>query len=241
MHDDLGTRMKRNYEECYKIVLPKRMPLIIRLDGKAFHTFTRKFSKPFDPFLMKIMDLTAIALCKEIQGAQMAYVQSDEISILVHNYQTLKSGSWFNNELQKIVSVSAGVASATFTHEFAKVFPGEDHQPVFFDSRAFVIPEAEVCNYFIWRQKDWERNSVAMLSQSLFSHKELLGKSKEQQKEMCFLKGKKWEDLPLEIKNGRMIERGIFDKYDGEWGSTPAFIFSKNRIVIEGHLAVKED
>ena len=171
------------------------------------------------------MDSTSCTLCEEIQGAQFAYVQSDEISILIHNYKTLESGAWFDNELQKLVSVSAGIASAAFSMNAGRL--------AVFDSRAFVLPEAEVANYFIWRQKDWERNSVAMLAQSLFSHKELHGENKEQQKEMCFLKGQKWEDLSGEIKNGRMV---AVAPYTSTWEAEVAPIFMQNRNVIEDYL-----
>lgn len=237
MGDSLGDRMKDFYEGCYKIKLPRRMPLIIRLDGKAFHTFTRQFKKPYDNALMGLMNKTACHLCSEIQGAQMAYVQSDEISILTHNYKRLESGAWFENDLQKIVSVSAGLASSFFTHAMFSTFEVIKHVPVVFDARAFVLPEAEVANYFIWRQKDWERNSVAMLAQSLFSHKELLNKSKEKQKEMCFLKGHKWEDLSEDLKNGRMI---LKVPTTNDWEAIPAPVFTKDRYNIEYFLKTEE-
>ncbi len=140
----LGDRMKIYYENCSKIVLPRRMPLIIRLDGKAFHTLTRGCEKPFDMNIIKLMDQTTKYLCKNIQGAVLAYVQSDEISILVHNYKRLTSSAWFDNELEKIVSITAGMASAYFTMMYNEsVIAYRNHRdilkPCIFDSRVFVL------------------------------------------------------------------------------------------------------
>jgi tRNA(His) 5'-end guanylyltransferase len=206
----LGDRMKEYYENCYKIKLPRRMPLIIRLDGKAFHTLTRNCEKPFDKTIIKLMDETAKYLCENIQGAQLAYVQSDEISILVHNYKRLTSSAWFDNDLEKIVSVSSGIASSYFSLLYNEsILAYRNHKDtlksVVFDSRAFVLPENEVCNYFIWRQKDWERNSIQMLAQSLYSHKELQNKNCADLNEVCFQKGKNWNDLSTDLKRGRCV------------------------------------
>ena len=220
----LGDRMKEYYENCYKINLPRRIPLIIRLDGKAFHTLTRGCEKPFDKNIINLMDETAKYLCENIQGAQLAYLQSDEISILVHNYKRLESSAWFDNDLMKMCSVSASLATSKFNHvkAFNDIWNGEcessnmelfintnlnDMKLAHFDSRAFVLPESEVCNYFIWRQKDWERNSIQMLAQSLYSHKELQNKKCSDLQEMCFQKGKNWNDLSIDLKRGRCIIR----------------------------------
>lgn len=217
----MGDRFKNYYENCYKTYLPRRMPLIIRLDGKAFHTLTRNCEKLFDKNIINLMDETAKYLCENIQGAQLAYVQSDEISILVHNYKRLTSSAWFDNELQKIVSVSASLATSKFNyHQIAnklKQWNEEDRDMdldkelklAHFDSRAFVLPENEVCNYFLWRQKDWERNSIQMLARSLYSHKELQGKKHTDLQEMCFQKGHNWNDLEISLKRGRCIVKEI--------------------------------
>ena len=136
-------------------------------------------------------------LCENIQGAELAYVQSDEISILLHNYKRLNSESWFDNKVQKIVSISAGMASSYFSMAAGKMLQ--------FDSRVFVLPEQEVCNYFIWRQQDWERNSIQMLAQSLYSQKELHKKNNSQLQELCFRKNKNWNDLSIQLKRGTCI------------------------------------
>ncbi len=206
MADSLGDRMKANYEDAYRITLPKRMPLIIRVDGKAFHGVTKNCDRPFDEWLMSRMNFVAEALMAEVQGAQLAFTQSDEISVLVHNYKKLDSQAWFDNNLQKIVSVSAAIATREFNEQrgTARELPAVE-----FDSRAFVLPEAEVCNYFIWRQNDAVRNSIQMVAQSLYSHNELLGKNQSEQQEMIFQKGTNWNNLRSTLKRGRVTFKAL--------------------------------
>jgi tRNA(His) 5'-end guanylyltransferase len=241
----LGDRMKE-YEKVWKFILPKRMPIIIRLDGKAFHTFTRKFNKPFDTSLIDMMDKTALYICQNIQGAELAYVQSDEISILIHYYKTINTEPWFANEVQKIVSISSALASSYFTYELNIKNILSVNFPIQFDSRVFILPEDEVCNYFIWRQQDWERNSIQMVGQSLFSHKELLNKNNSNIQEMCFQKGVNWNDLENSLKRGRCLfkidsknESNIINKK--EWYIEKNIpIFTQDRDFINIHLQ-KED
>ena len=206
MSDSLGDRMK-SYEKAHKYVLSPRTPVIIRVDGKAFHTYTRGLPT-FDPALMSMMDSVATELCKQVGGAELAYVQSDEISLLVYYHKKFNSQPYFANEVQKLCSVTAGIASATATAESGKVFNGTI-KPAVFDSRAFTMPEDEVCNYFLWRQQDWTRNSVQMLARSLYSHKECNNKNNAQLQEMCWAKGKNWNDLPTSHRRGRCIYKGI--------------------------------
>jgi tRNA(His) guanylyltransferase len=239
----LGDRMKKYYEGAHKITLPQRMPVIIRVDGRAFHTLTRGFNKPYDMKLIKLMQETALYMCENIQNAVLGYVQSDEISILLHNYKRLSSQSWFGNELQKIVSISASLASSFFSVNSSDLFLEESgtnliFKPIQFDSRAFVLPETEVCNYFIWRQQDWERNSIQMLGQANFSHKELQNKSNKDIQEMCFTqKNINWNDLPIYIKRGTSI---IYK--DSEWCLDKEMpILTKDREYVEKLLEVEED
>lgn len=199
--DTLGDRMKA-YEKVQNHVLSPRTPIIIRVDGKAFHTFTRGL-EAFDSSLMAMMDKAATEICKQVSGAQIAYVQSDEISILLHYYKRFNSQPYFNNELQKICSVTASIAAATATMESASVFGKV--KPAVFDSRVFTLPEDEVCNYFLWRQQDWTRNSVQMLARSMFSHKECNNKNNSELQDMCLAKGKNWNDLPASHKHGRCV------------------------------------
>lgn len=177
---NVDERMKQNYEHAYRIQLPKRMPVILRLDGKAFHTFTRHMNKPFDTELILLMQDITKHLLENIQNAVLGYTQSDEISILLMNYNKFNTESWFDNTLQKMVSISAAMASAyaTLGYNYNHLYdnapsPSMPHTYIHFDSRAFVIPESEVNNYFVSRQQDCQRNSIQMVAQSLYSHKSL--------------------------------------------------------------------
>ena len=250
----IGDRMKQNYEDVFKYRLPERMPVIIRLDGRAFHTLTKKADKPFDTNFISLMNATALYLCMNIDGCQLAYIQSDEISLLLHNYKRLNTQSWFNNEIQKMCSISAGLASSYFTTEYNNLFNYEmvfikdglkqpDNIYIQFDSRCFVLPEAEICNYFIWRQKDWERNSIQMLAQSLYSHKELHKKNNSELQEMCFQKGHNWNDLDISLKRGRCCIRKdnkIFPLYTWTIDNNIP-IFTQDRNYIEKYLKIEEE
>ena len=158
--DSLGNRMK-NYEGVSKTYLVRRMPVIIRLDGKAFHTFTKGFDKPFDNLFMSTMQETCKALCKEVQGCKIAYTQSDEISLLITDYDALNTSAWFDDQIQKMVSVSASIATLAFnktfyelcmqlsvddTEKFKKTYQSKMFTAKF-DSRAFNLPKEDVCNY----------------------------------------------------------------------------------------------
>jgi tRNA(His) 5'-end guanylyltransferase len=201
--DSLGDRMK-SYEDSYRISVPGRMPVILRIDGKAFHTYTKGLTRPVDHNLHGAMNETAQYLCRNIQGCQVAYVQSDEISLLLNNYKEIDTQPWFENNLQKMVSVSSGMASAVFTSLSGKIFGGTQKLAIF-DSRAFILPKEDVNNYFLWRQQDATRNSVQMLARTLYSHKELNNKNNSQLQELCFQKGFNWNDCPTSQKRGRCI------------------------------------
>jgi len=201
-NDSLGNRMKA-YEEVNLHRLIRRMPLIIRVDGKAFHTLTKKmrFEKPFDKNMMDAMADTARTLIAEIQGSKLAYVQSDEISILATDYEDLETQAWFDKNLQKIVSVSASVATSNFNMYMRTV---DDQLPDgLFDSRAFVLPKEEVCNYLIWRQKDATRNSIQGVGQANFSHKEISGLNNDHLQEKMFQEKQiNWNDFDTWKKRG---------------------------------------
>lgn len=195
----------KGYEGCYKLNFPNRLPVIFRIDGKAFHTYTSGCKKPFDEALIQTMDQTATILCERVQGTVFAYVQSDEISLLVYPWRDTASQAWFDNELVKMVSVSAGIASAAFTSRSRNIF-GEIREAVF-DSRAFVIPEHEINNYFVWRQQDWERNSIQLLARAHYSHKALHNKGHAELHELLHQKNVNWNDLPNYLKRGRGIRK----------------------------------
>ena len=196
--DTLESRMK-NYEQKFK--LPEYLPVIVRVDGRAFHTLTRSMNKPFDIKLIDVMNEVGVALCKEVQNCRMAYIQSDEISLLL--YQKRDSQPWFGNEIQKIASITASIASSVFTASYDS---SEHKTPVVaFDSRAFVLPPHEVTNYFIWRQSDWIRNSIQMMGRAYFSHRELNGVSTDGIIELLETKDLHWDNLFTYLKRGRAI------------------------------------
>lgn len=232
--DRLGDRMKDNYEDCFRIILPKFMPIIIRLDGVAFHTLTKKMKKPFDSMITSSMQCTALRLCHDIGGAVMAYVQSDEISLLVYPYNSFESQEWHGNNLQKLVSISASIASVEMTRMMEGYYGAKN---IIFDSRAFVIPMEEVNNYFVWRQKDWQRNSVNMIAQSIFSHKKLHGVNLSKAKEMIKESKPEWaiENWPNYVCNGCAVVK-IFDEEKGQYvweidtDGTPDFVENKEYI-----------
>lgn len=222
MQDAIMDRMKENYEMRTRTYLPRRTYTIIRLDGVAFHTFTKGMNRPYDDGLIEDMNETARYLCSKIQGARFAYVQSDEISILLTDFDKTTTSAWFDGEVQKITSVSASMAAAKFNHlRTMRLFNTQDidvGDAIFgslpnmklaaFDSRPFTIPDPiEVANYFIARQKDCTRNSITMAAQSVYSHSELEGKSSNEKQEMLFQKGINWNDYPTRYKRGGFITR----------------------------------
>ena len=228
----LGDRMKNNYENITRYYLTRRMPVIIRVDGRSFHTFTKGFKKPFDDILVKTMQDTMKYLCENIQGCVLGYTQSDEISLVLTDYAELTTDAWFGNNLQKMCSVSASMATLAFNKFFSgrvqefmydccdefgdDVLPEKQndyelaHNVYFkkfnaamFDSRVFTIPKEEVCNYLIWRQQDATRNSIQSVGQANFSQKELHSKSCNNIQDMLMLqKGINWNDYSTTLKRG---------------------------------------
>jgi len=231
--------MKENYEQRTKTKIPRRTYTIIRLDGKAFHTFTKriKSEKPFDNKLIDVMDATARHLCENIQGVQLAYVQSDEISLLLTDFKSIETDAWFDGNVQKMASVSASYATSAF------MLAGKYDIPANFDSRVFSIPDpVEVYNYFVWRWQDWERNSVQMLARSMYSHKECHKKNTSQLHDMIHEKGSNWADLEDNLKNGRLIvknTRMVGNDYSEEpverkvWESQPMFNLKEEKERVE--------
>lgn len=212
--DTLGDRMKTHYEDAYRQILPKRMPVILRIDGKSFHTYTKGLKRPVDETLIDAMNETAMYLCKEVQGCKLGYVQSDEISLLLVNYQELNTQSWFDNNIQKMVSIAAGLASSYFTSISDRIFG--KIKLAQFDARAFVLPKEEVNNYFQWRQNDCVRNSVQMLARSLYSQKQLHGKNNQELQVLCSEKNQNWESCPTSQKRGRCVVKHKFEIMSGD-------------------------
>lgn len=200
MIKDLDDRMKK-YEKRYE--LPINLPVIIRIDGRAFHTFTRGMQKPFDETFIDMMNTIGLRLCDEIQNCKLALLQSDEINFLVYN--GVDSTPWFGNEIQKICSISASLAATIGTKYMSDNIPNKNKVAISFDSRAFIIPPKDVVNYFIWRQQDWERNSLQMLTRKYYSQKDMENKGCEDMHEMLYTKGDNWNNLPTYLKRGRCI------------------------------------
>ena len=223
---DIGNRMK-DYEEVFRQTLPRRIPVILRIDGRAFHTITRRrFGKNWSQEFVDQMIETAKAVMSDISGCDICYSQSDEVSFLLTDYRTIKSDSWFGYDVRKLISISASLAASIFSRIYGK--------NVCFDSRCFSIPQDEVCNYFIWRQIDATRNAIQMAGREYFSHKELykincngIQEKLFQEKEINF------NDYPTIRKRGFCIIDGEVDF------EIP--IFTKDRNYIERWVYVRED
>ena len=246
--DAYGDRMK-NYEAVADTKLMKRCPVILRIDGRAFHTFTRGFNKPFDSIFATTMQMTMKSLCENIQGCVLGYVQSDEISLVLCDYQTLETSAWFDYRLEKICSLSASMATRFFNKYFIENVEkanSEGLDPEMyqkykrkfftadFDSRAFNVPKDDVCNAILWRQKDAEKNSIQGLAQSLYSQKEISGIStKALQDKMFSEKGVNWNDIPTMYKRGS----ACIKNQDGKWFIDMNMpILSQNRDYVENRI-----
>jgi len=206
MANSIGERMKRNYESPSRFQLTRRTPVIVRIDGRAFHTFTSKhFPGTFSQKFHDAMVLAAIRTASEMQGFKLGYVQSDEASFLLTDYDNLHTQPWFGYNQSKVESISASTMTAAFARCMRLVGVTD---LATFDARAFNIPEDEVANYFLWRAKDWERNSLSMYTLRYFSHRDLQGVSSAGRHELLHSEGKNWtRDLHTWEKNGTYITR----------------------------------
>lgn len=261
--DSLGDRMK-NYENVTRTYLTRRMPVIIRLDGKAFHSFTRGFKKPFDDILVKSMQETMKYLCENIQGCVLGYTQSDEITLVLVDYQSRDTSAWFDNNIQKMASISASMATLAFNKSFSDNVHGymydccenfgshviperqKDYDRAYniylkklntatFDSRVFNIPKEEVVNCLIWRQQDATRNSIQSVGQANFSHKELHGKNCSNIQDMLMLeKGINWNDYPTTLKRGSCCIK----KPQITQSSPEGEVVVRNRWVIDNEIPI---
>lgn len=228
VNDELGKRMKEYYESIPKTRLMRRTPVAIRIDGKSFHTFTKGFEKPFDKVLIKSMQETMKYLCENIQGCVLGYTQSDEITLILVDYKNLNSAAWFDYEVQKMCSIAASMATMAFNKAFAEEvhnysikcaadknyisdieaeYLATYHKAIdkgaMFDARVFNIPKEEVTNLVYWRQLDATRNSIQMVGQANFSHKELQNKSCNKIQDMLLTERDiNWNDFPTHQKRG---------------------------------------
>lgn len=223
--DELGKRMK-GYENEYNRKLVKKLPVIIRIDGRAFHTFTRKLEKPFDGLLIDSMQETMRYLCKHIAGCVLGYCQSDEISLLLQDYKNEETQPWFDYRLNKLCSVAASMATFAFNRAFEnnvlefhdlccedRMLFDENKERIesllscadkgaMFDARAFTLPFNEVTNYFYWREADAMRNSVEMVGHANFSPKQLHKVNTDGIKKMLLEKGIDYDKIPIYKQRG---------------------------------------
>lgn len=203
MKDELGNRIKTYYEDPARVLLPRKTWVIIRVDGKGFHTFTRDLERPYSQVLADGLDQAALFVAGQMAGFAFAYGQSDEYSFLMTDFGRDDSRMWFDGSVQKIASVTASL----FTAAFHRAYP----EPAFaaFDARVFSIPNRrEVEKYFLWRQADATRNSLNMLASAHYTHAELLGKSAQEKHDLLHEKGENWAKWPSDFKRGRVVRLG---------------------------------
>lgn len=239
--DSLGDRMKQ-YEYVTRNYLTRKLPVIIRLDGKAFHSFTRGLKKPFDDIFVKSMQDTMKYLCENVQGCVLGYCQSDEITLVLVDYQNRDASAWFDNNIQKMVSVSASMATLAFNRFFAEevhtfrnhmkydddgyldkdeynlwvIYNKAANKGAMFDSRVFTVPKEEVINCLVWRQQDATRNSIQSVGQANFSHNQLHGKNCSNIQDMLMLEnGINWNDYPTYLKRGSCCIKKPFKINEG--------------------------
>ena len=232
---EFDKRMKK-YEYVSWTYLTTRTPVIIRIDGKCFHSFTRGFKKPFDEILSGTMQETMKYLCENIQGCVLGYTQSDEITLILVDYKDIDTCAWFDYNIQKCASVAASMATMAFNRTFSlKVSFFKDNilelpkyietlkraaeKGAMFDARIFNIPKSEVCNNILWRQQDATRNSIQMVGHANFSDKQMHGKNTSQIQDMLMLeKGINWNDFPTKYKRGSCCVRKVNEQTGrSEW------------------------
>lgn len=253
-NNNLGSRIKQ-YENVSRIYLTRRTPVIIRLDGCHFHTFTEGFVEPFDEVFNKSMQAAMKALCENIQNCVLGYTQSDEITLVLCDYRKLTTDAWFSNNVQKMASVSASICTAAFNNAFSEnisdlintndtdataylnCYMAKEHTATF-DARVFNIPKEEVCNCLIWRQQDATKNSIQSLGRKYFSHKQLDGKNESDIQDMLMLeKNVNWNNTPTKFKRGSCCI-----KTENGWvidNEIP--IFTKDRNYIEDRIVFTEE
>ncbi len=246
VNDALGARMKEKYEMRARSYLTPGVPVAIRIDGKAFHTFTRGFKKPFDRVLMTSMQKTMQYLCQNIQGCVFGYTQSDEITLILIDYQNIDTDCWFGYQVQKVCSIASSMATMAFNKYFAQevdkwgtetfglewyeggtndtevintpewklagIYSKAINKGAMFDARCFNIPKEEVANLIYWRQLDATRNSIQMVAQANFPHKELQGRTCNMLQDKLFLeKGINWNSYPIDCKRGSACIRKVVE------------------------------
>lgn len=205
--DALGDRMKEYERVEAGRRAPPGLPILARLDGKAFHTFTKGLERPFDVRLHDLMDATTRHLVKE-SGALIGYTQSDEISLLFHA-ATPRSELFLGGRFQKLTSILASMATACFNRHLAQALPEKADKLALFDCRAWVVPSLEeAANTLLWRELDATKNSIAMAAQTKISHGDLQGKNTREMQELLLARhGIDWNDYPARSQRGAWFHR----------------------------------
>ena len=203
-NETLGSRMK-GYEDGSRFM--PLLPIIARLDGRAFHSFCRGLTKPYDERLVQLMVAVTKYLIEETQ-ALMGYTQSDEITLVWYS-DDFESQVFFDGRIAKMVSVLASMTTLAFNRLLPNYIPEHAHKLPLFDCRAFQVPTLEeAANCFLWRERDATKNSIAALGQANFSHKELQGKHGGMIQELLFSqKGINWNDCPAFFKRGSWVQK----------------------------------
>jgi len=206
--DALGDRMKL-YEsaEAGRRLMPL-VPVLARIDGRAFHSFTRGMERPFDPAFSAAMRDTTIALVRET-GACMGYTQSDEITLAWHATDR-KSQIWFDGRVAKMTSQLAAQATLIFYRLIAERMPSYADRMPTFDARVWNVPNrAEGANVFLWREWDATKNSISMAASAYYSHKALMGLNSMQKHDALHAVGINWNDYPAFFKRGTYVQRRV--------------------------------
>ena len=208
MRDDFGDRMKM-YEgmEAGRRFMPL-LPLLARIDGRAFHSFTRGMDRPFDAVFSAAMVDTTVALVKET-GACMGYTQSDEITLAWYS-ENPKTQLWFDGRIAKMTSQLGAQATLIFYRLVLERMPQYANRMPSFDARVWNVPtRSEGANVFLWREWDATKNSVSMAASAHYSHKALEGKNSPQKHDMLHDKGVNWNDYPALFKRGAYVQRKV--------------------------------
>lgn len=219
----LGERMK-GHEAPTRLVLPRKTLTAVRVDGRAFHTWTRGLERPYSAALMSAMAEATQTLCEEVAGSVIGYTQSDEISVVFQDFASKHSEPWFGGVVQKVCSIAASCVTAVFARQFP------DRPPALFDARAFTLPDqTEAANYLVWRQRDAQKNAVSMLAEHYFSSKSLRGMSTpERRARLIEEAGVNPDDEDPRFLHGQVLHRvtvtekvSYRDKRTGETRETP--------------------
>lgn len=200
----------KDAEKVHRTYIPSDASFIaLRLDGKAFHTYTRGLQRPFDSLFMEAMDETTSILCREVSGTVLGYTQSDEISLFLSVKKNENTQPWLGGAIQKIVSVSAAIATANFNA--IRTRQGFGDTLAYFDSRIMSFASVEdIDDYCAWRRADAIKNSTSMAADVHFSPKQLELKNSEERREMLASLGSPWDELPAGFRYGRFTMRERF-------------------------------